>query len=222
MIPRILTQIWIGPKALPEREAGWCLEMKRLNPTWSYRLLGNDLLERFKDDPYICHLQIQKAPLAFVADRLRMLVLHEDGGIYLDTDCLPKRPLDALPMWDEPSAEFVYGMRDPYREGVALHRSVAFCDNTVLASAPKSAMCKKILALWRPEEIQITGHRVGLCILSHADWTCRGLGHRYFYSMRSHPESIVDHDSHNLASWVADKTPIPTVRAGETITLTHK
>lgn len=218
-INRKIFQIWIGTKPLPEREKQWCERMRTLNSTWSYKLHGNELLERYQTDPYVRHLQLQKAPLAFVTDRLRMLLLHDEGGIYLDTDCEPYKPLDTLKFWDEPSVEFVYGMRDPYRPGIALQRGLALVDNSVLASAPGSTMCKKLLTLWRPEEVQITGHRLGLGILTHADWTCRGLNYRYFYAMQQLPDSILGHDFHNAGSWVENKTPLSQVRHGQVANL---
>jgi len=219
LIPRNLFQIWIDTKPIPERERAWCEKMKRINPSWNYQLWGNELLDRYAQDPYIRHMQLQKSALAFVTDRLRMLLIHDDGGVYLDTDCEPYKPLDSLKMWDELSVEFVYGMRDPYRPGMAIHRGLAFVDDTVLASSKGSAMAKKLLNLWRPEEIQVSGHRIGLGILSNADWTCRGLNYRYFYAMQPHPDAIVGHDFHNAGSWVEKRTPLPTVRSGEAIKL---
>lgn len=220
-IPRKIHQVHIGPNPIAEREKQWCEQMRTMNPNWEYQLHGNELLEmgRYGQDPYVRHMLLQKASLAFVVDRLRMLLLFDEGGIYLDTDCQPLKPLESLPIWDEPGVEFVFGYRDPYRPGVAVQRGISLIDNSVLASKGSGAVCKKLLNLWRPEEIQVSGHRVGLGILTHADWTCRGLNWRYFYSMSPHPDAIVLHDGHNAGSWVKDKTPMPHVQTGETVRL---
>lgn len=202
MIPRLITQIYIGPNALSERDANWCLQMKRMNPTWTHRLLGNELLERYGNDPYVKRLLEMNASWAFVCDRLRILILAEEGGIYIDTDAQPIRPLDTLKFWDRSTTEFVYGIRNPNRPGVALHRGVAAVDNTVLASAPQSRMVRRLLDCWTPKDVEIKGHRIGITILTHADDTCVGLGYKAFYDMAPSPETILLHDPHNAGSWV--------------------
>lgn len=203
-IPRLIHQLWIGSKPLPEREAGWCLQMKKLNPTWRWKLWGNEILEHYKNDPYVRALQDRGEPLAFLADRLRILILAEYGGLYVDCDAQPLKPFDSIDVWDDPRAGFVYGIRDPYRPDVALHRSVAFCDNTILASEPNGKMVKRLLDCWKPNDIVITGHRLGLTILRHVDASCRGLGFEYFYAMSAQPNSVVLHDPHNAGTWVKD------------------
>jgi hypothetical protein len=216
MIPKLIHQLYIGPKAMSERDAAWCQEMKRMNPTWKYTLRGNDLLDEFGNDPYMKHLLATKAAWAFISDRIRMLLLVKYGGVYLDTDAKPLKPLDSLNFWDS-DVDFVYGMRNPYRPGVALHRGVGFGDNTFLASAQDGRMVNLLLDLWRPTEPCVTGHRVGLGIFTHADASCRGLNYRYFYDMNPGPEAIVSHDSHNSGSWVTEHRTLPFVTEGETI-----
>jgi hypothetical protein len=209
-INRIIHQLWIGDRPMPEREAAWCLAMRRMNQNWDYRLWGNVLLEKFASDPYVKALQDRGEPLAFLADRLRILLLAEFGGLYVDCDAQPLKPFDSIDVWDDPRAGFVYGVRDPYRPDVALHRGVACVDNTILASEPNGKMVKRLLDCWRPNDIVITGHRVGLTILRHADASCRGLGFEYFYAMSAQPNSIILHDCHNAGTWVKDaRKPIP-------------
>lgn len=176
--------------------------MKEMNPTWSVRLYGNELLQTYESDPYVRALQHLEKPWAFVTDRLRMLLLRDHGGVWLDPDCQPIRPLDTLnAVWDGPST-FVAGFRSPDRPDVALHRGVTLLDNTFLASAPNSRMCQRILSLWRPQNVVIDGHAVGVEILRNCHSDVVLLNHRYFYSTSVLPETIVLHDSHNLASWV--------------------
>lgn len=221
-VPRRLHQIFVGPSALSERDAAWCLQTKQMNEkSWAYKLHGNELLERYASDPYIRHMLARGSKYAFVVDRLRMLLLNDEGGIYVDSDAQPIKPLDTLNFWDSDWVDFVYGRRDPYRPGVALHRGISFVDNTFLASAKQGKLVKKLLDLWTPNEIEVNGHMVGCGILRHAGWDCLSLQPSIFYSMVPHPDALFLHDGQNAGSWVADKTPIPTVRKGETITLTH-
>lgn len=203
MIPRICHQCWCGPKPIPEREKKWCAQMKQMNPAWDVRFYGNEILETYGKDPYVQELQHLEKPWAFVTDRLRMLLLRDHGGIWLDPDCQPVRPLDTLsPLWDGP-ATFVAGLRSPHRPDVALHRGVTLLDNTFLASAPNSRMCQRILSLWRPTTVVIDGHAVGVEIMQNIHSDVVLLGHKYFYNTQMTPETIVLHDLHNLASWVA-------------------
>lgn len=202
MIPRILHQAWIGPKPIPDRERRWCAEMKRMNPTWDVRFYGNDILETYGLDPYVRELTDLGKPWAFVTDRIRMLLLRDHGGVWLDPDCQPVRPMDSISeVWDGP-ASFVCGLRSPDRPDVALHRGVTLLDNTFLASSPNSRMCQRILSLWRPQNPVVDGHAVGVEIMRNCLSDVAILNYRYFYGTQFLPETICLHDAHNLASWV--------------------
>lgn len=202
MIPRLIHQAWVGPKPIPEREKQWCAQMREMNPTWDVRFYGNEILEIYSQDPYVRALQHLDKPWAFITDRLRMLLLQDHGGVWLDPDCLPVRPLDTLlPLWNGP-ATFVAAFRSPDRPEVALHRGVTLIDNTFLASARNSRMCQRILSLWRPQNVVVDGHAVGVEIMRNCHSDVVLLNHRYFYGMQNAPETICLHDAHNLASWV--------------------
>lgn len=143
---------------------------------------------------------------AFVIDRLRILLLRDEGGVYVDADAEPVKPLDSLPIWGMPHVDFVAGLRSPSRKDVALHRAVPIVDNTFLASAKGGRMVQHIEALWTPTAITgenhaINGHRVGIAILEHASYDTVLLNHRHIYCETLYPESLILHDSHNLGSW---------------------
>lgn len=202
MIPRIVHQAWVGPAPLPEREKVWCAQMKQMNPTWDVQFYGNEALKSYEMDPYIRALQHLDKPWAFVTDRLRMLLLRDFGGVWLDPDCQPVRPLDSLnPLWDGP-ATFIAGFRSPDRPQVALHRNVSLIDNTFLASSQNSRMCQRILSLWRPQNVVVDGHAVDVEIIRNCHSDVVLLNHRYFYAMQNMPETVCLHDAHNLESWV--------------------
>jgi hypothetical protein len=204
MVPRIIHQCWCGPKPIPEREKQWCSLMRKMNPTWDVRFYGNEILEVYEKDIYVRALISMEKPWAFVTDRLRMLLLRDHGGVWLDPDCQPIRSMDTLnPLWDGP-ATFVAGFRSPDRPQVALHRNVSLIDNTFLASAPNSRMCQRILSLWRPTTVVVDGHAVGVEIIRNCHSDVVLLNHRYFYSMQNVPETIVLHDNQNLESWVKE------------------
>lgn len=208
MIQRALHQIWIGPKPVPDRERLWCSQMAQMNGTWKHTLHGNELLDCYGQDPYIRAMLDKAAPWAYVSDRLRILLLRDEGGVYLDADCQPIKPLDSLPIWDRDYVDFVYGMRSPHRKDVALHRSVPLVDNTFIASTKGGRMVNRLASLWSPSSVVIDGHATGVAILENASpMDTVPCGHKYFYAEQLFPETIALHDCHNLASWCRIPTP---------------
>lgn len=94
MIPRIIHQIWVGPKPMPEVLRGYVASVRNHHPLWTHILWTDELLH---------HLG---APIENEAARLRSMcsksgiirlgALAKFGGIYLDADCECLRPLDEL------------------------------------------------------------------------------------------------------------------------------
>lgn len=204
MIPHLVHQIWVGPKPIPLREAEWCKQMKAMNPDFVVRLYGNEILERYKNDPYVSELASRGEPWAFITDRLRCLLLRDEGGIWLDPDCQPIRPLNRLNhIWNAEHLTFVHSLRDPLRTNVHLHRGITLADNTFLASAPNGRMINRILEAWTPQSVVIDGHSTGVAILKYIDYDVCCLNFRYFYDLQQTPDTICLHDGHNAASWVA-------------------
>lgn len=204
MIVKILHQAWCGPEPIPEREKGWCALMKKMNPDFDVRLYGNELLETYGQDPYIKEMMSRGTAWAFVMDRLRCLLLRDHGGIWLDPDCQPLRPLSRLnELWSAPHVTFCHSIRPPDRQGVALSRgAVAFADNTFLASAPNSRVIQRVLELWKPSHPVINGGTIGKHIFKYHDLDVVCLRPNYFYSMTNEPDALVLHDPHNLGTWV--------------------
>lgn len=94
-IPRIFHQVWINERTpeLPDEYRRYRDGWLALHPGWEYRLwnLGNlDFVQRRPD------LMGQCAHYAQMADILRLEVLLRHGGVYLDTDFEPLRPIDAI------------------------------------------------------------------------------------------------------------------------------
>lgn len=207
-IDRKLHQIWIGHSEMGERERGWCDHMQSMNHGWEYRLHGNEALERYSSDPYLKVMRSRNESLAFVADRLRVLILRDQGGVYVDVDAMPLRPLDDLPIWDRPDLDFVAGLRSTQRKDVALHRGgCPIVDNTFLASAKNGRMANILCSLWTPSAMTgqggvINGYRIGIAILENCDHNTVLLNHRFIYCESVYPESLLLHDTVNLASWV--------------------
>lgn len=88
-IPKIIHQIWVGPNPPPKFMKKW----KEMNPEYEYILW---------DDKKVSEFNLKNLHLYNMfgeqwcgkSDVLRYEILYKYGGIYLDADCDPKRPLD--------------------------------------------------------------------------------------------------------------------------------
>ena len=144
MVPKIIHQIWIGDQPIPEHCKEFSKEMQSMHPDWEYKLWGNELLyDIYPNDKYIQHYltnpHIYK--WAFTADRIRMLLLKEYGGIYCDLDAKPIRPFDFILDRLNENHTFFGGVR-PFQEH---NNTPPLIDVTVIGAIPESRMINYIL-----------------------------------------------------------------------------
>lgn len=95
-IPKIIHQIWLGPKKLPKKYSLWGETWRKFNPSWKYKLWTDNEL---KDFPLVNQeLFDQASNYGFKSDIARYEILRKFGGIYVDTDfeCLKPIPNDLL------------------------------------------------------------------------------------------------------------------------------
>ena len=95
MIPKVFHQIWINKTdpALPEQFAiyrdGWL----RLHPGWDYKLWNMENIDFPLRRPEL----LKKAgSYAQMADILRLEIIYQHGGIYIDTDFECLNPIEPL------------------------------------------------------------------------------------------------------------------------------
>ena len=90
--PKIIHQIWIGPKKLPKKYIKWMDSWQLLNPDWDYIFCDNNKIKELE----ITDLKIYKESnnYGFKSDLLRYEILMKYGGLYADTDfeCLQQLP----------------------------------------------------------------------------------------------------------------------------------
>tara|TARA_B100001989_G_scaffold251721_1_gene231618 strand:- start:1297 stop:2172 length:876 start_codon:yes stop_codon:yes gene_type:complete len=83
-IPKIIHQIWIGPKSFPQKYADWAKTWKLLNPSWEYKLWTEKELNNLN---FINRNYFDNSKnIGFKSDLARYEVLNLYGGLYLDTD----------------------------------------------------------------------------------------------------------------------------------------
>jgi tetratricopeptide (TPR) repeat protein len=88
-IPKIIHQIWIGPKPAPEE---WMRTWREKMPDWEYRLWDNEAVAA---ETWECQEQIDAtAEWNGKADILRYEILKRFGGVCFDADSECVQPLD--------------------------------------------------------------------------------------------------------------------------------
>lgn len=91
-IPKIIHQIWIGPKKLPYKYRPWMKSWLKYNPEYKYILWRDKDIAKLK---MINNNSFKKANNSGIkSDIARYEILYLYGGIYIDTDfeCISKIP----------------------------------------------------------------------------------------------------------------------------------
>ncbi len=84
MIPKIIHYCWFGPKPIPQVESRCIESWKKKFPDFEF-ILWNEQNFDIKSTSYTEQAYMNKK-YAFVSDYVRVKVLFEYGGLYLDTD----------------------------------------------------------------------------------------------------------------------------------------
>jgi hypothetical protein len=93
VIPRILHQVWVGPRPLPSEFEAYRQTWARKHPAWDIRLWNEENLPPDLTRPEV--YERLRVP-AERADILRLEVLNRYGGVYCDIDFECLRALDPL------------------------------------------------------------------------------------------------------------------------------
>jgi len=84
---KIIHQIWVGPYEMPDREKEFIQELKDKNPTWEHILWTNQNLPPLPENISTFFDMFEKQKdYAHQADVLRVFLVKEYGGLYLDVD----------------------------------------------------------------------------------------------------------------------------------------
>lgn len=113
MIPKIIHYCWFGEQPLTD-EAVKCIESwKKYCPDYEI-IQWNEKNYNLKINKYV-YSAYQSKKWAFLTDYVRLDVVYEYGGVYLDTDVELIRPLDSLLEYDA-----YMGMEQPGRVATGL------------------------------------------------------------------------------------------------------
>lgn len=131
MIPKILHQIWIGPKPAP---SNLMRTWKEKHPDFEYILWNEaEILERGLS--FICQKQINDiAEINGKADIIRWEILYQMGGYFVDADSICIEPFDEL-FEDKPA--FATFENENMRKGLVATGTMGF--------VPKHPLCLDII-----------------------------------------------------------------------------
>ena len=92
MIPPQFHRIWVGDKPIPPEHLEWIEDCRRLHPNWRQRLWRDadlePLIPDFLRDVWHRANAVQKSDVG------GYLLVHELGGVYIDTDYRWCQPID--------------------------------------------------------------------------------------------------------------------------------
>ena len=94
MIPKIIHYCWFGRRPMPQTALDCIDSWHRFMPGWEYKLWNEDNFD------VNCNQYVREAyesrKFAFVSDFVRLKVLSENGGLYIDTDVKVQKSFDDL------------------------------------------------------------------------------------------------------------------------------
>ena len=133
-IPKILHQIWLGPKMPPDYAEDFKLKWKSIHPDWEYRLWSEADLEPLNLDNWDIVEKSQN--WAEKSDIIRCDLLDKFGGVYLDCDMDPLHSLDEL----HEKYDFYAGLEHPHKIATTTNR--VWVGISIMASRPGHPIMK--------------------------------------------------------------------------------
>lgn len=92
MIPKIIHYCWLSKDPIPT-EARECIKSwRKYMPGWEIKLWNTDNFD-VNSIPFVAEA-VAARKWAFAADYIRCYALYTEGGIYLDSDVLVRKPMD--------------------------------------------------------------------------------------------------------------------------------
>lgn len=164
-IPRILHTFW-GGEEMPEEYQRYWEQWYELHPDWEFRHWTPELIPELRHQELYDHPESwsrKSNPWQWRSDLVRYEILYDQGGLYVDMDLEPLRPVDELLR----GAWAVLGREDQ-----------KYAANGFLASVPGSDFLADILSGLEERAREMWDHRVN-----------RSIGPHYVTDvLRRHPE----------------------------------
>jgi len=132
VIPRIFHAWWGGPE-MPPHLAAYLDRWRELHPGWEVRLWTPETTPRLRNQDLYDNPKTyspKSNPWQWRSDLARYEILYDIGGVYIDCDLEPLRPVD----------ELVEGV-----ESVIARECNRFINNAFMGSAPKGRFLADVL-----------------------------------------------------------------------------
>ena len=140
-IPKIIHQIWLGPKRPPGFFLKFRESWQKLHPDWEYRLWTDSDLATYDFD--LRDLYDASDNFGEKSDILRCEILLKYGGVYVDTDFECIKPLDELLY----KYDFFTGIEPPHE--IPESSRVMLVSNALIGTVPGHPILKKWKSLIR-------------------------------------------------------------------------
>jgi mannosyltransferase OCH1-like enzyme len=99
---KIIHQIWIGPYKMIESDKKFAEKVKLMNPEYKYIFWDNNNLPTLPDKLVeLKKIFIEQKCWVCIADMMRLFVVYEYGGIYMDCDYEQFKPFSELNLDDK-------------------------------------------------------------------------------------------------------------------------
>ncbi len=96
-IPKVIHQIWIGDREMPQTYKDYRKSWITHHPDWEIKLWTNKEVKEYKfSDKYLNELCSKELTIGEMVDILRYDILYTLGGLYVDCDCFCLKPHDVL------------------------------------------------------------------------------------------------------------------------------
>lgn len=140
-IPDRLHVVWVGPH--PFRHSGYLDAWDRMHPGWELTLWTEDTLPDLECQPIVDQINHHAGKVNLI--RLELLARY--GGVYVDADTEPLRPLDDLPVPD-------------WADSWAMTSRNNWVQNAIMAAVPDHPVIVRLLGGAAEEWIRLRGRRV--------------------------------------------------------------
>ena len=194
-IPKKIHQIWIGPRVLPEKYVEITANMEAMHPDWEYKLWTHDELfnDRYADDIYL-QAYIKEPDTfrwAFIADRIKLLLLRDFGGVYVDVDAKYIKSFDVVMDKLEEKHTFFAGMKT-----YDVQSSLIEC--AVYGAAPNSRLINLCLDYYQDTRWAHGCMDFSNVIVHNLEDDALLLSSKYFYAFEEYEETIVLHEPEDI------------------------
>lgn len=136
-IPKIIHQIWVGPKIPPAFFFAFQEKWKALHPDWEYHLWTENELAALNLD--LKDLIDSSPNYGEKSDIIRAELLDRFGGVYLDVDMDPRHSLEEL----HRKYDFYAGIEDPHK--IATTNCRLWLGISIMAACPHHP----VIARWK-------------------------------------------------------------------------